>query len=108
MVRQQAALDLAPAGDDELQAALADVLLLLGGGMSQADRAAWIALTTDLVQELPGDLALEGVRESMKTCTSDRQIVPAIFAYARPGMERRKRYLENVDALIERARLPKD
>lgn len=101
-------MDLVPAGDDEMQAALADVLLLLGGGMTQTDRAAWIALVTEMLQELPGDLALEGVRDAMKSCTRDREIVPHVFAYAKQGAERRKKFLQNVDALIARSRLPKD
>lgn len=95
--------ELAPASDESLVAALTQTIALLGQGMSEAERVEWIAAAVDELQSLPGDWAIDGLRNARKTCKWIRDVVPSCFAYAEDYPERARRRLARLEALATAA-----
>lgn len=92
---------LAPANDDALTNALTLTCGLLGFQGGEAAKTEWIAAAMVRLQDLPGDLVFEALREAEKTCRNMREVVPAVFAYAADYPSRRRARLSKLLLLAD-------
>lgn len=92
---------LAPGRDKDLTVALTQTCALVGFSGSEASRTEWIAAAAARLQELPGDLVFEALRDAEKTCRHTAAIIPAVFAYAEDYPARRRARLAKLLVLAE-------
>jgi hypothetical protein len=88
-----------PADEMKLASELTQTLSMLGGPMSHAERIEWQVSMQDDLRDIPGDLAIEGVRDARRTCRRREEVLPHVREYAEDYPARRRAQLQRLMTL---------
>lgn len=102
--------NLEPASPPEMAAELARCLTLCApSGMTQDDRAEWIAMAILETRDMPADLFRDACAQARRTCDHPAKIIPAICRYEPENWPTaaRRRALSDTLAEIQNAQAPR-
>lgn len=69
--------------------------------MTPGEREQWVLSVMDDMRDIPGDLALEAIREARKVCTRAAEVLPFVVSYVEDFPARRRRRLQRLLVLAD-------
>lgn len=73
----------------------------MGGPMSDSERAEWYQVLNEDMRDIPGDLALEALREARRHCTRASEVLPFVHRFVEDYPARRRARLKSLINLAD-------